>query len=362
MERCVIIIPALQPRKDFVGFIDELLQLHIGPIVIVDDGSGMQYRNLFRSVNAKENCTVLYHEKNYGKGAAIKTAIRWSLDHFFHFKGVITVDCDGQHLPKDVKAVYDKLVTLDDNNLVLGVRSFDNDETPQLSRLGNKVSSSIMKALYSIDLKDTQTGLRGFPYSMLEWLLEVRGEHYEYELNVLIEAKKKSISFNLVEVETVYYRKNIDSHYRPFTDSFFVARIMARGVLKYFASSLTSTAVDLTLFTLLTKFFFSHLPLSGRILVGTLIARIFSSIVNYSINKSLVFSQDTRFYPTMLKFYTLWICQLSISCTLVMLFTKISGIDEVLIKMMVDAVLALFSYQVQLRWVFKNPNYKIRRS
>ena len=57
MERCVIVIPALEPRRDFAGFIDELLQLHIGPIVVVDDGSGMQYRNLFRSVNAKVDGT-----------------------------------------------------------------------------------------------------------------------------------------------------------------------------------------------------------------------------------------------------------------------------------------------------------------
>ena len=63
----------------------------------------------------------------------------------------------------------------------------------------------------------------------------------------------------------------------------------------------------------------------------------------------------------MLKFYTVWICQLSISYSLVLALTAASGIDEVFIKMLVDAVLALFSYQVQLRWVFKNPNHEIRR-
>ena len=361
LERCILIIPAMEPRKDFAGFIDELLQLHMGPIIVVDDGSGMKFRNLFHSINAKENCTVLYHEKNYGKGASIKTAIRWCLEHFYSFKGIITVDCDGQHLPKDVKAVYDKLITLQENELVLGVRSFDNEETPEMSRLGNRVSSWIMKTLYSIDLQDTQTGLRGFHRSLLEWLLTVGGDHYDYELHVLIEAKKKSVTFNLVHVETVYFRRNIDSHYRPFTDSLYIARIMAHGVMKYFASSLTATALDLSIFTILTKVVFSHLPLSFRLLFGTLIARIFSSILNYSINRRLVFSQDTRFYPTMLKFYTVWICQLSISYSLVLALTAATGIDEVFVKMMVDAVLALFSYQVQLRWVFKNPDHKIRR-
>lgn len=359
MDRCVLIVPTLEPNKDFVGFIGELLDLHIGPVIVVDDGSGLKYRKTFRALSERENCTVLYHERNKGKGAAIKAGIQWCLDHFSDFTGVITVDCDGQHRPRDVKAVYAKLCSVPKDSLVLGVRAFDNDTTPHLSRTGNRVASSVMRALYSIDLTDTQTGLRGFHRSMLGWLLRVRGERYDYELNVLIEAKKESISFTLVPVETVYIRGNIDSHYRPFADSWRIGRIMAFGVLKYFASSLTATAVDLTIFTLMTKIFFDHLPLSTRLLLGTLIARIFSSMLSYMINRRIVFSQDTRFYPTMLRFYTLWVCQLAVSYTLVLTFTAISGLDEVFIKMIVDSALALFSYQVQLRWVFKNPHHRI---
>lgn len=360
MERCVLIIPALQPRKEFGAFVDELLQLHIGPVVVVDDGSGKQYRNQFRAINAKENCFVIYHESNYGKGAAIKTGMQWCLDHFYHFKGVITVDCDGQHLAKDVKAVYDKLITLDDDDLVLGVRSFDSEDTPRMNLRGNRVSSKMMKMIYGIELTDTQTGLRGFTYPSLEWLKEIGGDGYDYELNVLIEAKKRSINFNLVEAETVYFRGNVNSHYHPVADSLRIARIMAKGVVQYFASSLTSTGVDLLLFTLLSKFFFSHMHLSVRIMMATIIARIFSSVVNYSINKRLVFSQDTSM-ESMGRYYTVWGCQVCVSVLLVMLFTHISGIDEVFIKMAVDACLALISYQLQLRWVFKDPNHEIRR-
>lgn len=358
MERCVLIIPALEPRKDFADFVDELLQLHIGPVVIVDDGSGKKYRNQFRAIHAKDNCTVLYHARNYGKGAAIKTGIQWSLDHFYSFKGIITVDCDGQHLPKDVKAVYEKLCAVEDQNLVLGVRDFEHDEIPWMNLHGNRVAAKVMKTLYSIDLDDTQTGLRGFTYATLPWLLDVPGEGYDYELNVLIEAKKKGISYNLVEVDTVYFRRNIDSHYRPFADTWKIAKIMAKGIVRYFASSLTSTAVDIFLFTILTQIFFSHMHLSLRIMLSTIIARIFSSVINYSINKNLVFSQNTSM-ESMGRYYTVWGCQVCVSIVLVMLFTHISGIDEVFIKLPVDACLAMISYQLQLRWVFKDPNHEI---
>lgn len=359
MERCVLIIPALQPRRDFADFVDELLQLHIGPVVVVDDGSGKQYRKLFRSINARENCFVIYHERNYGKGAAIKTGIRWSLEHFYRFKGVITVDCDGQHLAEDVKAVYDKLVELDEDDLVLGIRAFDSEDTPRMNLRGNRVASRMMHMIYGIELRDTQTGLRGFSYAQLDWLMAVGGDGYDYELNVLIEAKKRSVNFNLVDVATVYFRRNADSHYRPFTDSLRIAVIMAKGLVKYFASSLMSTGVDLLLFTLLTKFFFSHMVLPIRILLATIIARIFSSMVNYSINKRLVFSSDAT-WESMSRYYAVWGCQVCVSMMLVMVLTHASGIDEVFVKMAVDACLALISYQVQLRWVFKDPNHEIR--
>ena len=361
-SRCVLIVPAFEPRQNFPEYIDELRQLHIGPIVVIDDGSGTKCRNIFRAVSRKEDCVVLYHGTNQGKGAAIKTAVAFIREHFVVYKGVITVDCDGQHLAKDVKAVFDRLIRLDEPGLVLGERSFDNEETPAMSRAGNRVSSYLMRTLYSIDLKDTQSGLRGFHRDMLDWMLGVNGDHYDYELNILIEAKKQGYSFTLVDVETIYYRGNIDSHYRPIADSLHIARIMAKGVLRYFASSLTATALDLTLFIILTKLIFAGLPLSSRLLLGTLIARIFSSMLNYLINRRLVFSQDTRFYPTMFRFYTVWVCQLTVSYLLVLTFTALSGIDEVFVKLVVDACLALISYQVQMRWVFRDPNHRIRQS
>lgn len=353
MKKCILIVPALEPRKDFPEFIDELLQLDIGPVLVVDDGSGKKYRNMFRAVNARKNCTVLYHEKNYGKGSALKTAIHWCMEHYSGYRGIITVDCDGQHRPKDVKAVYDEFLKRDDRSIVLGIRALDTNETPELSRLGNSISAWMMRVLYSIDLPDTQTGLRAFPASMVEWLLEVNGDHYEYELNVLIAAKKKNYEFVEVEIDTVYFRRNVDSHYRPFTDSIHIGRVMVRGLVKYFTSSLVSTVLDLSLFTLLTKIFFSHLPLSVRILMGTLIARVFSSLLNYSINRRLVFSQNTKFYPTMLRYYTVWVVQVTTSISFVWLLTALTGIDEVFVKMFVDSCLAIISYQVQLRWVFK---------
>ncbi len=95
---------------------------------------------------------------------------------------------------------------------------------------------------------DTQTGLRGYPASMLPWLRSVRGERYEYELNLLLEAKQAGYAIESVDIATVYLDHNSGSHFRPLADS---VRIYA-PLLKFLASSFAAFLVDTVVFLLLT--------------------------------------------------------------------------------------------------------------
>ena len=56
-------------------------------------------------------------------------------------------------------------------------------------------------------MKDTQTGLRAFTTNMIPFMLEIEGQRYEYEMNVLLTASK---AFPILEVpiETVYINDN----------------------------------------------------------------------------------------------------------------------------------------------------------
>lgn len=142
-----------------------------------------------------------------------------------------------------------------------------------------------MRVLYNIDLKDTQTGLRGIPNGMHGDLLEVRGERYEYELNMLIYAKQRSIPYTIVPIETVYFNNNEGSHYRTVADSARIIHQLGSGLVQYAMSAGLSVVVDVFVYCVLVKWLLLGLPLAPRLFFAAVIARTLSSVVNYTCNR-----------------------------------------------------------------------------
>ena len=68
----VVIIPAYKPDGTLTELIEKLESFDVEKIV-VDDGSGSEYEDVFRTV--EDRCILLRHEKNRGKGAAVKTGL-----------------------------------------------------------------------------------------------------------------------------------------------------------------------------------------------------------------------------------------------------------------------------------------------
>lgn len=289
--RVCIVIPAYEPGGEFVPYAQEVLAAGLGPVLVVDDGSGPAYAPVFAAL-AEMGCTVLTHEQNRGKGAALKTALRWYGAHEDGCAGIVTADCDGQHTVKDVRRVCEAMEACPDT-LVLGCRDFG-PGTPARSATGNRVTSAAMRVLYNIDLKDTQTGLRGIPNGMHRDLLEVRGERYEYELNMLIYAKQRSIPYTIVPIETVYFNNNEGSHYRTVADSARIIHQLGSGLVQYAMSAGLSVVVDVFVYCVLVKWLLLGLPLAPRLFFAAVIARTLSSVVNYTCNRRLPYVQNKK--------------------------------------------------------------------
>ncbi len=347
--RVCIVIPAYEPGGEFVPYAQEVLAAGLGPVLVVDDGSGPAYAPVFAAL-AEMGCTVLTHEQNRGKGAALKTALRWYGAHEDGCAGIVTADCDGQHTVKDVRRVCEAMEACP-GTLVLGCRDFG-PGTPARSATGNRVTSAAMRVLYNIDLKDTQTGLRGIPNGMHGDLLEVRGERYEYELNMLIYAKQRSIPYTIVPIETVYFNNNEGSHYRTVADSARIIHQLGSGLVQYAMSAGLSVVVDVFVYCVLVKWLLLGLPLAPRLFFAAVIARTLSSVVNYTCNRRLPYVQNKKIGPTVAKYYCLWLAQLMLSFVGVWAACTGLHMDDMLAKLLVDALLAVASYQVQLRWVF----------
>lgn len=225
MER-VIIIPALNPDERLKEIINTNWDLE-NLVIVVDDGSGKEYQRIFQEISGK--CIVLRHEKNRGKGAAIKTGLDYIEKEVWDCRIIGTMDADGQHCAEDMDRLMTKAAGHSDT-LILGARRMDKT-APWRSRIGNFITRIVFSALTGKKVRDTQTGLRAFSRTLLEFMIQVPGERYEYETNVLIACVKKKIPILEEEVPAIYHdRKNSGSHFRKIKDSF---RIYAEGLQSF---------------------------------------------------------------------------------------------------------------------------------
>jgi len=94
-----IVVPALRPLPSLAPLVARLAGMGFDRIVIVDDGSGAAYGEVFSACAEFARVEVLRHAANLGKGAALKTGIRHVLSVCPDAEGVVTADADGQHDP-----------------------------------------------------------------------------------------------------------------------------------------------------------------------------------------------------------------------------------------------------------------------
>lgn len=227
MKGYAIVIPAYEPSEELYWYIWELIQAEVAQVIVVDDGNDASYEALFNQIATIDRCAVLYHTENSGKGAALKTAIRYFLAYFPNLKGIVTADADAQHLIEDVLNVGNHLENMSDG-IILGSRVYDSNNMPTRSLIGNTVTSRVFQLLFGLYLRDTQTGLRGITTNELEWVLALDGDHFEFEMNMLIKMVERKTRILQVDIQAVYKEVHI-SHFNTYKDSVRVAKQMAKG-------------------------------------------------------------------------------------------------------------------------------------
>lgn len=342
-----IIIPTLEPDEKIIKLAESLIDTGFDKILVVNDGSGPEYEGIFDQLKEHEEVTVLVHEQNRGKGAGIKTGISYFDEVATDAKGVITVDGDGQHLPKDIARLAQELLKRPDA-LHLGSRTFDDQTIPWRSRFGNKVTASLFKVFSGSYIRDTQTGLRGFSRRYFDDFLKVDGNTYEYEMNQLFYCAEVGIPILSIDIETVYIDDNASSHFNPILDS-----IRVYGTfIKYALSSGFSFLVDILLYSLFVYLLQGKTP--AYIMISTILARAVSMIVNYGVNYLTVFSSANRKTKSgsFIRYLLLALVQVLASGVLTTVFVKWLGSHEVATKIIIDVILFFFSFYIQKKYVF----------
>src|SRR5450759_2032757 len=335
----VVLIPAYRPSPGLVDLVRGLSARGMPAILLVDDGSGPEFRAIFDQAAQFPRVQILRHAVNLGKGAALKTGINHALCVFPDLVGIVTADADGQHHPEDIERVAASLRDHPEA-LLLGSRTFSAD-VPLRSRFGNILTRRLMQTLIGGKLQDTQTGLRGIPTALAARLLRVDARGYEFELEMLIAARQAGVALVEVPIRTIYQPGNRSSHFNPLTDSMKIYFVL----LRFSSVSLAAALLDNLIFYLVWK-------RSGHILGAQVAARLVSVVFNYTMVRARVFASREAHQVLLPKYLLLVVSSGTASYLGIQFLTTRLGVTAMPAKLFLETLLFAVNFAVQRMFVF----------
>jgi len=178
---------------------------YVDSVIVCDDGS----RDLTAEIARKLGVEVIQHERNFGKGAALKTLFEKArkLDPDV----VVTLDSDGQHNPDEIPKLVEPILN-GEADIVNGSRFLGNAAMPKHRIAGNKTLNLLTNLRLNQKLTDTQCGFRAYSKKALK-LIDVTEMGIGVDSQILMGASEKGLK--IVEVPIGASYKNAKSTYNP---------------------------------------------------------------------------------------------------------------------------------------------------
>jgi len=335
----MIVIPAFEPDGVLLILVKSLReqteQAVNVPLVIVDDGSRSdESAKVFAECETLPHVTVLRHPHNCGKGAALKTGLKYAQDHNAMF--LCTADADGQHSLEDINKLVSEAQTT--TGFLLGVRSFDKN-VPFRSQIGNMITRFVFYLLTRKWIADTQSGLRVIPQSLFNDFRNIRSDRYDFELVCLLKAARTA-RVTQIPIATIYEAGNPSSHFKPFMDS----------TLIYFA--FLRFAFVAPLIALLDFTIFLSLGLLFAPSIAFLMTRCFTAVLYFIFMKEVVFKTDTPEPRHIIRFILLNLANMLIGSFLLGRFSTGTVDHNAMTYLIIMTGLAIVNFYIMRIFVF----------
>lgn len=295
-KELVIVIPAYEPNHLLIDLINKLNNyFNDFSMIVVNDGS-LKSDSIFEEAKDLPNVVLINHEVNKGKGEALKTAFNYIKDMGGEHV-IVTADSDGQHKPEDIYRVW-KFYKKYNKGLVLGSRKFEG-EIPARSTFGNNVARILLKMCNGKHLNDTQTGLRAFGSELLDFMLDVNGSRYEYEMNMLSECARTDIDINEIAIATIYINNNEGSHFRPVRDFSRICSVILKYSLPFIVSIIVNAILFGVYFMMFDKLSIESLY---KLIYTSLSASATTFVINMLFNALGVFFGNKNIFKNKIRF------------------------------------------------------------
>lgn len=332
----VALIPAYQPNEKLPKIVSEL-QKNNFEVIVVNDGSDLSYQQYFDECDTK----VISYPANRGKGYAIKKGLEY-IQHTYKDCIIVTIDSDGQHQISDAI----NLCEYAKNNretLVIGKR-LRKENMPLRSNIGHTITRFVFELATDEKIYDTQSGLRAFSKELIGYMLEISGDRFEYEMNVLLNLNKRKIKYKEIEIKTIYIDNNKSSKFKVIRDSI---KIYGK-IIKYKINSILPFLSDIIMYAIL-------IMALEEIAISNIISKLLSTVFYFFLNRKEIF-KNKKYLIT--KIITS-ISTIILGTLIILLLSNI--INTYIAKIITEIILIIVMHKLK-KYILKKEIFNNKRS
>jgi len=214
-----VLIPAYNAGLTLGAVLDEVCRQAF-PVVVVDDGSS----DNTSAVAGVYPVTLLSHQANMGKGAALVTGFSWAVEN--GFEGIVTLDADGQHDPQSIAALASSAVD-GGFGILIASRYTQFNQMAGLRKFWNRFGVWCMRKRTGFEISDSQSGFRYYSASLL-LAVSLSKSGYDLEMEILMKAWKNGFTIGSLPVAARVADGRSTSHYRPVRDTWNICMTFLR--------------------------------------------------------------------------------------------------------------------------------------
>ena len=209
LSKIGVVIPAYNAEKTIAGVIKDLVKYGFkrDNIIVVNDGSSDCTLEMIKD----QDVTLLHHEKNMGKGAALKDG--FAAAGVMNLRKVFVIDADAQHEVSDADEFLKLNGTYD---MVIGERTEIFSKMPLHRQLSNRTVNLVVSLLSGVRTTDVQCGFRFVDLKIFN-NVRLKTNNYQTESEMVIRAARNKHKIGFVPITTIY--GNEKSHIRGLIDT-----------------------------------------------------------------------------------------------------------------------------------------------